>query len=238
MAGLTRQELKKDEFRDIFEQFEQFAKGHARELVGAALIVVVVVGLATGLKLYMGRLEEEANAQLGEALRTFRAEVGTRPPAEGSTLETYPTEREKYQKAAEKFAQVVRNYSRTKVAAIARYQMGVCQGLAGDAPAATKTLQEASRTSDRNIAALAKLALANELAATGKLQEALKLYQELADHPTITVPRATALLEMARASRATQPAQARQIYDRIQKEFGSQEAVAEAIKEQTERLPR
>ncbi len=238
MAGLTRQELKKDEFRDTFEQFEQFAKEHAKELVGAALIVVVVAGLATGLKLYMDRQEAEANAQLGEAFLTFRAEVGTRPPAEGSTLETYPTAREKYQKAVEKFAQVSRNYPRTKAAAIARYELGVCQGLDGDAPGATKTLQEASRTSDRNIASLAKLALANELAATGKVQEALKLCQELADHPTVTVPRATALLEMARISRATQPAQARQILDRIQKEFGSQEAVAEAIQEQTEGLPR
>lgn len=235
MAGLTRQELKKDEIRDTFEQFEQFAKGHAKDLMSGALIVVVIVGLALGLKLYMDRQEEEANAELGGALRTFRAEVGPPPPGEASGIETYPTAREKYQKALGQFLEITRKYPRTKAGAIARYQMGVCYGLVGDASNATKTLQEAARASDRIIASLARLALANELAATGKVQEALKLYQELADHPTVAVPRATALLEMAKASR---PAQARQIYDRLKKDYASQTAVVEAVKEQTEGLPR
>ncbi len=238
MARLTRQELKKDEFRDIFDQFEQFTKDYYKELVGGALIAVVVVGLAGGLKIYWSRQEQAANTRLGAALRTFGAYVGTSSPgtaAPGS--ETYPTAREKYQKALAEFAQVARDYPRTQAASIARYEMGVCQGLLGNSAASIRTLQEAGRAADRNIASLAKLALANEWAEAGKLPEALKLYQELADHPTTVVPTATVRLEMARVLSNSQPAQARQIYERLQKEFGSQTAVAEAIKEQSQGLP-
>ena len=68
---------------------------------------------------------------------------------------------------------------------------------------------------------MAKFALAGELAKSGKTPEAAKLYQELADHPTITVPKASALLALADAYRESQPAKSRQIYEQVEKEFAS-----------------
>ena len=59
---------------------------------------------------------------------------------------------------------------------------------------------------DAEIAAMAKFALAGELAKSGKTPEAAKLYQDLVDHPTMTVPKASALLAMADAYRESQPA--------------------------------
>ena len=79
---------------------------------------------------------------------------------------------------------------------------------------------------------MAKFALAGELAKSGKTPEAAKLYQELADHPTMTVPKASALLAMADAYRESQPAQARQIYERVEKEFASNATVTQAVKQQ------
>ena len=79
---------------------------------------------------------------------------------------------------------------------------------------------------------MAKFALAGELAKSGKTPEAAKLYQELADHPTMTVPKASALLAMADAYRESQPAKARQIYEQVEKEFASNPAVAQAVKQQ------
>lgn len=238
MARLTRQELKKDGIRDSLEQFEHFAKERHKEMLAVTGMVLVVVGLAAGLKLYVDRQEAEANTLLGAALKTFGAYVGT-PAAntQGVDTESFPTARQKYQKALEQLRVVTEKFPRTKAAAIARYHLGVCQADLGDHASAIKTLQEASLYSDRNIASLAKLALAGELAQTGKIQEAVKLDQDLADHPTSAVPRATALLQMADAYRASQPAQARQIYERIEKEFGSDTIVAEAVKLQLASLP-
>jgi hypothetical protein len=69
------------------------------------------------------------------------------------------------------------------------------------------------------------------LAKSGKTPEAAKLYQELADHPTITMPRASALLALADAYRESQPAKAREIYERVEKEFASNASVAQAVKQ-------
>jgi tetratricopeptide (TPR) repeat protein len=233
---LTRHQLKQDEFRDTLEQFEDYFKKHYQEILNVTIIVVVVVGLAAGLKYYTDRQEAQANADLGEALQTFRAYVGQ--PQPGTTepnAPAFPTAQDKYKKALEQFQAIVSKYKmvpRPKAVAVARYQAGVCQAFLGDHAGAIQTLREASQDHDREIASLAKCALAGELAETGKVPEAAKLYQDLADHPTLSVPEAAALLAMADAYRTSEPAQARQIYERIEKKFASDAVVSRAVRQQ------
>jgi len=76
------------------------------------------------------------------------------------------------------------------------------------------------------------------LVKTGKLAEAAKIDQELADHPTLSVPKAAALLALGDAYRESQPARARQIYEQVEKQFGSNASLAEAVKQQIASLPR
>jgi tetratricopeptide (TPR) repeat protein len=238
LARLTRHDLKKDEFRTTFGEFEHFVRRHFNEIATVVGILVVVVGSAFALKLHKERQEAEAGAQLGAALRTFRAYVGPASPDNPLPVdETFTTAQAKYKKALQQFTQITQKFPRTKAAGIAAYHEGVCQAELGDSAAAIRTLHGASDASHDAIASLTRLALANELATSGKLSEAQKLYQELAEHPTVAVPRATALLEMADAYRTTQPAQARQIYDRLEKEFSSDATIAQAIKQQIASLP-
>lgn len=231
----TRHQLKHDEFKDTLVGVEEYLKQHYKEVITTAIIVIAVVGLAGGLKYYNDRQNAAANADLGEALSTFRASVGQPTPGqndpEGST---YPTAQDKYKKALEQFNAILDKYKtipRPKAVAIARYQAGVCQSLLADHPAAIRTLTESSQDGDAEIAAMAKFALAGELANSGKTAEAVKIYQDLADHPTVTVPKASALLAMADAYRDSQPTQARQIYERVGKEFASNSTVSQAVKQ-------
>src|SRR5271157_619305 len=104
MDRLTRHELKQDEFRDVLDQLEQYLKTHLKEILTAAILVIVVVGLAGGLKHYLDQQEVSANVELASALRTFQAYVG--PPAPdtlGAGSESFPTAAEKYKKAQEQF---------------------------------------------------------------------------------------------------------------------------------------
>lgn len=239
MDRLTRRELKQDELRTTFEHYEYYIKEHYKEILGVTGIVVVVVGLVVGLRLYADRREAEANAQLGTALKTFRAYVGM--PAPGSFdpgSEMFPVASEKYKKALAQFSEVIQKFPRTKAAEIARYHAGICQSQLGNKADAMKTLEEAGKASDKEIAALAQFALAGELTASGKLQEAGKIYQYLADHPTSTVPQGTALLALAGTYRTTQPAQARQIYERLQRDFASNTTLAQTLKQQLDSLPK
>ena len=236
MQRQHRHELKQDEFKDSLVQLEEYFKQHYKEILNVTIIVVVVVGLAVGLKYYTQRQEAAANADLGEALTTFRAYVGQPTPgANEPGGPTYSSAQEKYKKALQQFDAIVNKYKmlpRPKAVEIARYQAGVCQSLLDDHAGAIQTLTEASHDHDTEIAAMAKFALAGELAKSGKTAEAAKLYQDLADHPTLTVPKASALLALADSYRETQPAKAREIYERVEKEFASNAPVAQAVKQQ------
>jgi tetratricopeptide (TPR) repeat protein len=232
----TRHQLKHDEFKDSLVQIEEYFRQHIKEILTVVVVVVAVVGLAAGLKYYSDRQEAAANADLGEALTTFRAYVGQPTPEQNEPAgSTYASAQEKYKKALEQFNAILNKYSmvpRPKAVAIARYQAGVCQSLLDDHSGAVLTLTEASQGHDAEIASLAKFALAGELIKSGKTPEGIKLYQELADHPTINVPKASALLAMADAYRGSQPAKARQLYEQLQKEFVSNPAVEQAVMQQ------
>lgn len=237
MDRLTRRELKHDELQSVYQQVEEYAKTHYREIAGAAGAVVIIAGLAVGAKVYLDRQETAANAQLGAALKTFRAYVG---PSSTSSFnsQSFPTAQEKYQKALAEFTEVGSKYPRQKAAGIARYHAGLCQAELGDHAAAIKTLEEAARASDPSIASLAKLALAGEYARGGKAAQAEQLYQGLADHPTLTVPKATALMALANAERFSNPAKSRQIYQGLEKEFASDASLASLLKDEMADLPK
>src|SRR5712692_4756425 len=158
LARLTRRELKKDEFRTGYQEFEHFFKLNYKQIATAVGIVVVVVGAALAIKLHLERQETEAATQLGEALRTFRAYVGA--PAPGNPTpdpDSFLTARDKYKKALDQFSEITRKFPRTQAAMIAAYHQGVCQARLGDQAGAIKTLQRASDASDREVASLAQL---------------------------------------------------------------------------------
>jgi tetratricopeptide (TPR) repeat protein len=242
LARPTRHELKEDKFKTTFEEYEQFAKEHYREIFVAVGLSLGIIALVVGLRVWLDRQEALANAQLGEALDTFHAYVGT--PAPGTPGQAFPTVMEKYSKALAEFS-VMANVTgfpkllpEPKAVRIARYHVGLCQAALGDEAGAIKTFTEAAKDRDPDIASLAKYSEAQELAKTDKLSDAVKIYQGLCDHPSSTVPKAIAELALGDAYRATQPAQARQVYERMAKEFAGEPEIGDAVRQQIASLPK
>jgi TolA-binding protein len=62
---------------------------------------------------------------------------------------------------------------------------------------------------------------------TRKPDDAIKIFRALADKPTVLVPRALVLLELAGMLRTTKPQEAASVYQQIKKEFPDT-AIAEA----------
>jgi|SRR5579863_869612 len=242
LARLTRHELKDDKFKSAFEEYEHFAKQHYREIAVAVGMALFIVGLVFGLRYLMASEEAAANAQLGEALETFHAYVGA--PAPGSPAPTFSTAQEKYTKALAEFSAMTdlkgwANVLPTQRAVrIARYHVGLCQAELGDQDGAIKTLTQAANDRNAEISSLARYALAGQLVKTGKTADAIKLYQNLEDHPTTAIPRATAELAQADTLRTTQPAEARRIYEHMQREYASDATLAESIRQQIASLPK
>ncbi|HET7213222.1 MAG TPA: hypothetical protein VFL79_06530, partial [Terriglobia bacterium] len=152
--------------------------------------------------------------------------------------------KEKYSKALAEFttAAEVKGWATIlptqRAVRVARYHVGLCQAELGDEAAAIKTLTEAANGSDAEIASLARFALAGQLVKTGKIADAVKLYQNLEDRPTTAVPKATAEMAHADALRSTQPAVARRIYENMQREYASDTTLAESLRQQIASLPK
>ncbi len=246
MSRFTRRDLKQDAFRTAFEDYEAYLQERWREIVVVVLLVVVVVGASLGLRQYIERVNADANAELALALDTYRAYVGTAPEGLlGPNAVTFPTAEAKYQKALAAFtaASELKGFRKLlptpKPVRLARYHVGLCQMQLGRDADAIKTFEQVSHDRDADISALARFALAGEYVKTGKVDEAVKIYQSLADskNPANTVPRTTVLLAEADALRATQPARARQIYTDLEREYAGDPTLAGVVKDQLASLP-
>lgn len=238
MDRYTRHQLKQDEFQDTVEAVQIFVSEHLKAIILSTVAAAVIVTGGLWLKSYYAHQEAAANAELQAAISTFNAPVGTpQPDNPMQPDQVYSSAKAKYQKALGEFGAIVKKHPRTKAAGYAEVHMGLCQARMGNDAVAIKTLRHAAQQSNKEIASLAKFSLAGELLKTGKLDEAAKIFQALANHPTLTVPRTTALMALAGAYSATQPERARQIYLQVRKEVGTNEVIADALKDQLADLP-
>ncbi len=244
MARLTRQQLKQDRLQTVYEQYEEWAREHYRDILWVVGVSVAAAALVLGVKTLNDRRDESANAALGAALDTFHAYVGAAPPgALGASEKTYPTAEAKYQKALAQFLEVTSAKGldailpRSRAATLGLYYAGLCQGQLGNDAAALKTFEQVAGDSRADLAALGRFAQAGELVKTGKTADGVKLYDQLAAHPTATVTRDMALLAKAQALAPSDPAAARLVYTQLQKEFASDPRLLADINQQAASLP-
>jgi len=238
MARIQRQELKHDEFVDTVDAALLWLEDNWRGLLVTVLAVVLVGGSAGGYFWYSRQQEERASAALTAALITFQAPVQAglpQLPGEGPE-KVFTSEQAKFEAAKKEFEAIRTRFPRARSGQLAAYYVAICQNLLGDTDAARATLEEVSRSRDPNVASQAKLTLAGHYQKLGRLPDAEKLYRELADTPTVLVPRATALLELAALKAASDPAEARRLYDEIKREYGDTNIAAE-VNRRLESLP-
>jgi tetratricopeptide (TPR) repeat protein len=184
--------------------------GVVRWLIAAAVVVVAVVGLAIGWSVRSAA----ANAALGVALDAYNAplsEPGT--PAENGA---YATATERAKAANEKFAAVASNYSLLPQAKKARYFAGITAVELGQNATAESELKIAAGAFDRNVANLAKLALAGLYRKTSRDGQAIEQYNAIIAKPSETVSASVAQLGLADLYAAGgKQDQARQIWAKI-----------------------
>jgi tetratricopeptide (TPR) repeat protein len=215
----TRHKLKQDKFAETAQDAVHWAGGHRKTMIWVTSAVLVVASVTFALLAWHSRQSDQANFALGKAMRIFAAPLraeGDPPPTEG--IPTFTTMVERGKESAKQFKEIADKYPYTKAGKIARYMTGAAALQAGDDAFAEQQLNSLADSRDKDIAALAKLALANHYRAIGRQPEAAKLYKELADRPSSTVPKAEAQLELAEMYQSTNPLEAANLYQQIQKE--------------------
>jgi TolA-binding protein len=227
----TRRQLKEDRFSKVtFEAAGNAAHWtveHQAKLIAAVIAVVVIAAIAFGGWYYVNQQDEKASAELSTAVRTFETPVRPAGVPAQSGYDSFASSDERATAARKQFQAIVDNYPHTHTADMARYFVGLASAQLNDNTAAERNLQEAAGSSNSDLAALGKFALASVYRAEKKDTQAIDLYKQLIDKPTIVVSKATAQLELASFYESRQkPDEAKKIYDQVAKENPASEAAS------------
>jgi tetratricopeptide (TPR) repeat protein len=219
VRSYTRHQLKQDSFATSTADTISWAVEHRSKVIAAVIAVVVILAIVIGGWAYIGYRDTQAKGDLAGALQKYSAPI--RPAGTPATADvlSYGSTQERDQASNAEFTRIAAKYPFTQTSQVARYFAGITFRGLGNNAEAEKALQEASSSRYKEIASLAKMALAGVYHDTNRNIQAIDLYKELIDHPTISVGKTTAQLALASLYESmARPDEARHLYEEMSKE--------------------
>jgi predicted negative regulator of RcsB-dependent stress response len=231
----TRHELKQDKLATSAVEAVQEVVEHRSGIIKIVAVVIVLGLLGGGIFWYISAREAQATNALGQALVTYNAPVvppGT--PKEGSMV-TFNNEQERLIESKKAFYAVSDQYGWTESGQYARYLAGLTEKELGNYKVAEDQLRALSNTRRRELASLAKYALASVYRDEQRDPDAINLLQSLIEKPSSSVPKANAQFALADLYVSEhQPDKAKVVYEQIAKE--NSKAVGQIAKAHEEEL--
>lgn len=223
MRAETRHSLKQDRFSKVTletaEQTFHWSVEHQKALIIGGIIVLVLIVAGFGGWYYFNQQDQKASVEFGQAVRTLDAQL--RPPNMPAQpgVQSFTSVQERATEAHKEFQAVVDKYPHTHAAEFATYFSGVTASTMGDSGAAERQLKKVASSGDKDLASLAKFALAALYRKTNRPKDAIDLYKQLAAKPTASVGKSMADFELADLyQEQKQPQEAKRIYEQLQKE--------------------
>ena len=212
MDTQTRHALKQDRFVEATASGLGWLQLHRSNVIRVAVAVVLLVALViTGIVVYNSRSAGARNA-FGQAMDIYNTPLHQpgQPATPGEP--SYATAAERAKAANPLFVDVANHYGWFDAGANARYFAGLTYLDMGQTSQAEAALQKAVDSHDKNLAALAKMALAGVYGQSGRSGQAVDIYQQLIKNPTSTVPASAAKLQLAQLYETSNPAMAKKLY--------------------------
>lgn len=167
--------------------------GRGRQILYGLLALIVIGAAGYGVKRWRDKHSDEAEAAMGRAIAINGAEISP-APVPGSRDPVFSSQQERSQRAIEEFEKIVTKYGEP-YRSEARYFIYTNE-LVTDRAKGETDLQALSQGSGE-IAILAKFALAQAKEADGNLDEAARVYSEIARAGFAIVTAETANLRLA-----------------------------------------
>ncbi len=219
MRSYTRHQLKQDSFRTSTTETISWAVEHRSKVTAAVVAVLVVVALVIGGWAFINYRDQQASSELAGAIEKYDSPI--RPAGTPATPDTlsYGSSQERAKAANADFTRIADKYSFTQSSSVARYFQGITLNDMGDTAGAEKALKDVADGRYKEVASLAKLALASIYHNTNRDPQAIEIYKQLADHPTTSVSKSSAQFLLASLYEEDhQTDQARALYQQLAKE--------------------
>lgn len=214
MDTQTRHALKGDKFAQATKTSVTWLSGHRTNVVRWVVSAAVVLVLGIGLIIFWNVQESSAETALGSAMDTYAAPLAL--PGAPAEHGEYATAADRSKAANQQFKAVADKYGWLPEGGKAQYFTGVTDQELGQTAAAEAELKKVAGSWNRNLANLAKVALASIYHQSGSDQQAIDLYNEIIAKPSDTVTAGTAQLDLADLYAATgKQAQARALWAKL-----------------------
>jgi TolA-binding protein len=238
MRTKERHHLKQNDFANSVARLVTTAQEQRQRAMTIGIALVVIVAIVGGYLWFAKHKRDEAGAALASATAVADSQIAPAPTVPGTkqAAGTYPTVKARQEASLQAFQAVATNYGRTPEGVAALYQSaGVLVSL-GRLPEAEKAYQDviAKAPSNSLYATMARLGLAETLAAEKQYDRAIKEYTDLSGQRDSLVPIDGVLMQLARTYvKAGKPQDARAAFKRVVDEFPDSNYVSEARQEIT-----
>ena len=197
MDQQTKQALKHDQFVDTTQHGLDWASEHRNTIIRISIAVVAALFVLIGGYIFYQHRAEQATVAFGEAMQTYQTPLAQPGQQVPPGVRTFPSSTERAKAANAQFAAVADKYGMTPDGKLARYFAGLTFLEEGQNASAESTLKEVAGGWNADLAALAKLSLAQLYRQTGRDGQAIELYNELSAKSASTVPSGLAQLQLA-----------------------------------------
>ena len=230
MRAETRHQLKQDAFSRVTigaaEKTAHWSVEHRNTLTVAGVAVAVIAVVVLGGWYYLSTQDEKAGFDLSVAVRTLDTPLRAAGTPAQPDSPSFASVKERAEAGKKQFQVIVDKYPHTHTADLARYFLGVTSESAGENAAAESNFKAAASTGNKELASVAKLALAVLYGNTDRTKDAVALYQDLINHPTASVSKVTAELQLAGLYQTSnQPLDAKRLYEQVKKDNPGADAV-------------
>jgi tetratricopeptide (TPR) repeat protein len=191
----TRHALKKDKFAQAAASSASWIGEHKSSFLRWAIAAAVIVLLVVGGSIYWVWRSSAASAALGGALDVYTTPLA--PPGAPPEPGVYTASADRDKEANREFVAVANDFGWLPEGGKAHYFAGVTYEELGQNGLAEAQLTVASHSWDRNLANLAKVALAGLYRQTSRDNQAIDLYNQIVAKPSVTVSAAVAQLDLA-----------------------------------------
>lgn len=214
MDNATKRQLKQpDQFVTLTEHGLEWANQNRKSAITTAVLVLsVILILVGGYGIYSHR-SNAADTALGAALRVYQTPVVSPLQQVPPGVKTFSSNEERDKAALPLFQDVAGKYGMMNAGKVARYFTGAIYMELGQNQSAEDALKPVASAWNADVAALAKLALAQLYRNTGREPQAVAEYNDLANGSANTVSPGMAKIQLAEMYEAEgKSAEAKKIY--------------------------